>query len=150
MIGRIPHIDQARFLKKVNNLLLLILFIKIAGFFTWIDSIGVIRVFKIVSRISMTFAIMRLHRYIVAYGTGGAMRWKNFLSPLLYSGYLLLGVASFMWSTDPGYSALQWIMDFESFVFAFYFMRCLAQIETYFPGNKIRYYNLFGNAAFYI
>src|SRR6201999_4030597 len=46
--------------------------------------------------------------------------------------------------------ALQWIMDFESFVFAFYFMRCLSQIETYFPGNNIRYYNLFGNASFYI
>src|ERR1700744_1874217 len=109
MIGRIPHIDQARFLKKVNNLLLLILFIKIAGFFTWIDSIGIILVFKIVSRISMTIAIIRMHRMIVAYGEGGALRWKNAASPLLYTAYLTLGVASFMWSTDPGYSALQWI-----------------------------------------
>src|ERR1700744_2418014 len=127
MIGRIPHIDQARFLKKVNNLLLLILFIKIAGFFTWIDSIGVIRVFKIVTRIAMTIAIVRVHSAIVAYGTVGTMRWKNSLSPILYCVYLALGLASFMWSTDPGYSALQWIMDFESFVFAFYFMRCLCQ-----------------------
>ena len=142
--------DHTAFLRKIDKLLLLILFIKIAGFFTWIDSIGIIRVFKIVTRISMTIAIIRVHGMIVAYGAGGALKWKNFLSPLLYTFYLILGVASFMWSTDPGYSALQWIMDFESFVFAFYFMRCMAQLETYFPGNKIRYYNLFGNAAFYI
>ena len=150
MIAPVPHIDHARFLRKVNNLLLLILFIKIAGFFTWINSIGMIRVFKIVSRISMTIGIIRLHGYIVSYGAVKGMRWKNVFSPLLYSVYLVLGVASFMWSTDPGYSLLQWIMDFESFVFAFYFMRCLALIETWFPESSIRYYHIFGNAAFFI
>src|ERR1700761_5582465 len=140
-------IDHTIFLKKIDRLLLLILFIKIAGFFTWIDNIGLIRAFKIVTRIAMTIAIIRLHGNIIRYGAGGAMKWKNILSPLLYSAYLILGIVSFMWSTNPGYSALQWIMDFESFVFAFYFMRCLAQIETWFPGSDIRFYHLFGNAA---
>jgi hypothetical protein len=27
---------------------------------------------------------------------------------------LVLGLASIMWSTDPGYSALQWVMTIES------------------------------------
>ena len=144
------HIDHSDFLKKMNWILFLILFIKIAGFFTWIDNVGIIRVFKIVTRIAMTIAIIQVHGRIVRYGTAGTLKWKNSLSPILYCAYLALGVASFMWSTDPGYSALQWIMDFESFVFAFYFMRCLAQIEIYFPESRIRYYNLFGNAAFYI
>lgn len=144
------HIDHSQFLRKINRLLILILFIKVAGFFTWIDIVGVVRVFKIISRISMTFAIIGVHKMIVEYGTGGNMKWKNSLSPLLYAGYLLLGFASFMWSTNPGYSLLQWVMDFESLVFAYYFMLCLAQIETYFPESKIRFYNIFGNATFYI
>jgi exopolysaccharide production protein ExoQ len=144
------HIDHSVFLKNINRLLFLILLIKIAGFFTWVDNVNVIRVFKIITRIAMTIAIIRVHSRIVRYGTGGSLKWKNSLSPILYCAYLVLGLASFMWSTDPGYSLLQWIMDFESFVFAFYFMRCLAQIEVYFPESKIRFYNLFGNAAFYI
>lgn len=147
---RNDHMDHTQFLEKINRLLFLILFIKIAGFFTWIDSIGVIRVFKIVTRISMTIAIIRLYYTIVRYGASGNMKWINVLSPLLYSAYLILGIASFMWSTDPAYSLLQWVMDFESFVFAFYYMRCLSQIETYFPDSSIRYYNLFGNAGFFI
>lgn len=144
------HIDHSAFLAKMNRLLLLILFIKIAGFFTWIDNVGIIRIFKIVSRISMTVAIIYLHQRIVRYGASGGIRWKNTLSPVLYSMYLVLGIASFMWSSDPGYSALQWIMDFESFVFAFYYIRCLVQIEAFFPQSTIRFYNLFGNAGFFI
>src|ERR1700748_782423 len=93
------HIDHVPFLRKVNTLLLLILFIKIAGFFTWIDNIGLIRAFKIVTRIAMTIAIVRLHRQIIQYGAGGALKWKNSFSPILYTAYLALGVASFMWST---------------------------------------------------
>ena len=144
------HIYHSKFLKKINALLILILFIKVSGFFTWIEMVGVIRIFKIVSRISMTYAIIVLHKKIVNYGTSGVMRWENSLSPLLYMGYLILGFASFMWSTNPGYSLLQWIMDFESLVFAYYFMRCLAQIELYFPESNIRFYHVFGDATFYI
>jgi hypothetical protein len=64
--------------------------------------------------------------------------------------YLLLGLISFLWSTNIGYSALQWIMDIEGFVFAFFFVRSLSLLETYFPDNPIRFYNLMGNVAFII
>jgi O-antigen ligase len=52
-----------------------------------------------------------------------------------------------MWSTDPGYSSLQWLMTLESFVFAFYFMKCYMLLDEYFPGHTIRFYNTMGNTV---
>jgi O-antigen ligase len=68
-------------------------------------------------------------------------------APFLYVAYLLLGLASVMWSTNPGYSSLQWLMTLESFVFAFYFMKCYMLLDEYFPGHTIRFYNTMGNTV---
>jgi len=62
--------------------------------------------------------------------------------------YLLLGFASIMWSTNPGYSTLQWLMDVECLVFSYFFMRCISLIEIYFPESDIRFYNIMGNVTF--
>jgi len=141
--------DEA-FLKKTNTLLLWVLFIMVAGFFTWSENVVITRIIKVIGRIGMTVASYLLYKRVINYGAVGSFKWRNLLSPLLYTSYLLLALVSFLWSTNVGYSALQWVMDIESYVFAFYFVRCLFLIETYFPNNNIRFYNLMGNVAFMI
>ncbi|PCJ65324.1 MAG: exopolysaccharide transporter [Bacteroidetes bacterium] len=140
--------DHSKFLKRVDSLLLIVLFIMVAGFFTWSENIVITRVIKVVTRIGMTVAIYFVHQKIVNYGAIRSFNWSHIWAPIFYVGYLLLGLASIMWSTDPGYSSLQWVMTLESFVFAFYFMKCYMLLDEYFPNHHIRFYNTMGNTVF--
>lgn len=140
--------NHKKFLRKVNVLLLIMLFIMTAGYFTWSESLLVTRLLKVVGRISVTFGAWYIFRMLVKRGAVASFNWQNSLSPLLYAFYLGLGLISILWSTDKGYSLLQWFMDFESLVFAFYFMRCFMLLDVYYAGHTIRFYNLLGNTAF--
>lgn len=73
---------------------------------------------------------------------------ENILSPVLYSLYLLLGFVSFTWSTNWTYSALQWLMTFESFIFTYYFFRVTFQVKEYFPERKPHLVSMFAWAIF--
>jgi exopolysaccharide production protein ExoQ len=141
---------QDYFLKKINLLLLLVLFVMTAGYFTWSESLLITRIVKIIGRLTVTIGVIMIFRMLVDYGAAASYKWQNKMSPLLYAVYLGLGLVSILWSTDKGYSMLQWFMDFESLVFAFYFMRCFMLLDNYFPGHRIRFYNLMGNTAFVI
>ena len=138
------------FLKKINWWLFIVLFIMIAGFFTWNENIVITRVIKVVTRIGMTGAIYFIYKKIINHGAVASFQIKNSLSYLFYCAYLILGFISFMWSTDVAYSSLQWIMDVESLVFSYFFIKSLLLLEEYFPNNEIRFYNLLGNTAFLI
>jgi hypothetical protein len=141
-------VNHQRFLQKTGWWLLLVLLVMVGGYFTWSENVVITRLIKVVGRMGMTLAAILLHRRIVKRGALASFQWKNQLSPFLYFGYLALGFVSFLWSTDVGYSALQWFMDVEGLVFAFYFIKCLMLLENYFPGNHIRFYNLMGNTVF--
>jgi exopolysaccharide production protein ExoQ len=131
-------------------LLTLIVLIKLAGFFTWNNDVGATRAFKLVSRVAMTVAAYGAYRLVLRRGAIDSFRWHNSLAPLLYAGYLLLGLASVLWSSNPAYSLLQWLMDLETLVFAFYFVKCFLLLREFFPGSPVRFYNVLGNAAFII
>ena len=143
-----PIAENAKFLKRTEWWLLIILFLMIGGFFTWTDNVAITRVMKVVSRIGMTIAIYMIHQSIVKKGAISSFRWKSIWSPFLYFAYIGLGFISFLWSTDVGYSLLQWTMDIESLLFAFYFMKSLMLLDTYFPGNTIKFFNLMGHTVF--
>ncbi|OUJ69830.1 O-antigen ligase family protein [Hymenobacter crusticola] len=139
--------DHRRFLRAIQLLLTLVLLIKLAGFFTWSEGVNFTRVFKMTSRLTMTAAVYGTYRLILSRGAVDSFRWQNSLAPLLYGAYLLLGVVSLLWSSDAGYSLLQLVMDAESFVFAFYFVKCFLLLDTFFPTGDIRLYRVLGDAA---
>lgn len=141
-------IDHTRFLKQIQWWMLLMLFVMTAGYFTWSESLMVTRIIKIIGRLSVTVGIWYVFRMLIRRGAVASFEWQNQWSPFLYFGYLSLGMISIWWSTDKVYSLLQWFMDFESLVFAFYFMRCFMVLDNYFDGHRIRFYNLLGNTAF--
>lgn len=139
---------EALFLKQTNLYLLVVLFLMVAGFFTWSENVNITRAIKVVGRMGVMLASIGIYRRILNFGAVDSIQIKNLFSPLLYGAYLLLGFASFLWSTNPGFSALQWLMTVQSLVFAWYFTKSIFLLDQFFPGHNIRMYNLLGNTVF--
>ncbi|NMR34269.1 O-antigen ligase family protein [Chryseobacterium aquaticum] len=141
-------LQHQQFLKKLNNQLFIILLLMVACFFTWSENVNITRAIKVVGRMGVMISSILLYRKIIRYGSINSLEYKNIFSPILYIGYLILGFISFSWSTNPGFSALQWFMTAQSFVFAYFFVKSLKVLDVYFNGHNIRLYHLLGNAVF--
>ncbi len=126
----------------------IILLLMVACFFTWSENVAITRGIKVVGRMGVMLSSILIYRKIIRYGSVNSLVYKNIFSPLLYVGYLTLGFISFSWSTNPGFSALQWFMTFQSFVFAYFFVKSLKILDIYFEGHQIRLYHLLGNTVF--
>ncbi|WP_312342524.1 O-antigen ligase family protein [Chryseobacterium binzhouense] len=137
-----------QFLKKLNNQLFIILLLMVACFFTWSENVNITRAIKVVGRMGVMISSILVYRKIINYGSINSLEYKNIFSPILYICYLILGFISFSWSTNPGFSALQWFMTFQSFVFAYFFVKSLKVLDVYFEGHNIRLYHLLGNTVF--
>ncbi|SHE47164.1 O-antigen ligase family protein [Chryseobacterium takakiae] len=140
--------EHQRFLKKINNQLFIILLLMVACFFTWSENVAITRAIKVVGRMGVMISSIMVYYRIISYGGVNSLVYKNIFSPVLYMAYLFLGFVSFSWSTNPGFSALQWFMTFQSFVFAYFFVKSLAILDVYFEGHSIRLYHLLGNTVF--
>lgn len=142
--------QHEKFINQTNKYLLLILFLMVGCFFTWSENVTITRAIKVVGRMGVMISSIVMYRRILKYGAADTLNFKNTFSPLLYLAYLFLGFLSFGWSTNPGFSALQWFMTVQSFVFSYYFIKSLKVLDTYFEGHKIKLYNLLGNTVFYL
>ncbi|MBF9239664.1 O-antigen ligase family protein [Hymenobacter sp. BT683] len=142
--------DYSAFLRLVQVLLTVIVLVMLASFFTWTDNVAVTRAAKIVARVAMTGAAYGVYRLILARGAVDSFRWQHSLAPLLYGAYLLLGVASLLWSTNPGYSLLQLVMDVASLVFAYFFVKCFLLLEAFFPARSVLLSQVLGTASFWL
>jgi exopolysaccharide production protein ExoQ len=142
------HKDHSAFFKKTNWQLLLILLLMTACFFTWSENVVITRIIKVIGRMGMLAASWYVYSSIIQYGAADNLKTNNVLSISFYGLYLLLGFASFMWSTNVGYSSLQWFMTSQTLVFCFFFIKSLYLLDQYFPKHPIRLYNLLGNSAF--
>ncbi|MFN4365629.1 O-antigen ligase family protein [Chryseobacterium hispalense] len=140
--------EHHRFLRKINNQLFVILLLMVACFFTWSENVTITRAIKVVGRMGVMISSIVVYYRIISYGSVNSLVYKNIFSPILYIAYLILGFISFSWSTNPGFSALQWFMTFQSFVFAYFFVKSLAILDVYFEGHTIRLYHLLGNTVF--
>lgn len=145
-----PLTDHTRFLTLAKWLLLGILFMMIAAFFTWSENITITRIIKVIGRMGMLGASWMVYRMILQYGAVDALKGDNLLAVGFYMLYLALGFASFIWTSSIGVSALQWFMTSQTMVFCYYFIKSLYTLDAYFPGHPIRLFNLLGNAIFAI
>lgn len=96
----------------------------------------------------MTGSVMLILLRLRKFGCIDMFEYQRSLTVVLYILYLGLGFASFTWSTDPKYSALQWFMTFESFVFVFLFYKVIYTINEFYPHHKIDLVYLFTRAIF--
>ncbi|WP_243389453.1 O-antigen ligase family protein [Flavobacterium branchiophilum] len=132
----------------MNNYLFIILFLMVGCFFTWSENVNITRAIKVVGRMGVMISSIVAYKKIVAYGAVNTLEHKNIYAPLFYIFFLFEGLISFSWSTNPGFSALQWFMTFQSFVFAYYFIKSLKLLDVFFEGHQIRLYHLLGNTVF--
>lgn len=142
--------DHGPFLRLVQVLLTVIVLVMLASFFTWTDNVAVTRAAKIVARVAMTGAAYGVYRLILSRGAVDSFRWQHSLAPLLYGAYLLLGVASLLWSTNPGYSLLQLVMDVTSLVFAYFFVKSFLLLEAFFSARSVLLSQVLGTASFWL
>lgn len=140
--------DHQSFFRKIDKHLLLICLVMIACFFTWSENVAITRLIKVVGRMGMLYASYRVYKSIIQYGAADNLITNNVLAMIFYLLYLVLGLASFMWSTNPAYSALQWFMTSQTLVFCFFFIKSLYLMDEFFPDHSIKLYNIIGNAAF--
>lgn len=135
---------------KVAATLTFILLLQLIGFFTLTENIAITRVLKVLLRLSTVYWIIKFHSSLKKNGDLPTCKYEHTLIPILYGAYLYMGAVSFLWSTNVGYSALQLIMDLESFLFAYYFMKILVIVNHYYPEYKIRLSALVFYAIFII
>lgn len=141
---------ERSFLLKLEWWLILILLFKLAGFFTISENVAVTRVLKVIFRISMTGAVWYIVSLLKKKGLTPYIKVTDWLGPSFYSAYLLMGFASMLWSTDPGYSGLQLIMDLESFVFSFWLVQIVLTLNHHYPGSRLRLSWIIGVPIFII
>ncbi len=98
----------------------------------------------------MTAWIWLIYKKIISSGKPASFKKENTLAYLFYGLYLLLGLASVLWSTNPGYSMLQLIMNLESLAFVVIFVKTIVLIQHYFPEIKLTFAKIFGPAVFLI
>lgn len=147
MTTKAPN-DHTAFLKTINNYMFVVLLLMAACFFTWSENVNITRVIKVVGRMGLMLSSIGIYYKIIRHGAVNTLSYKNIFSPLLYFCYLALGFLSFMWSTNPGFSALQWFMTFQSLVFAYFFIKSLKLLDVFFEGHTVRLYHLLGNSVF--
>ncbi len=148
MRTNVLHINNTLFLKNTRWQLLLILTLMIACFFSWSENIQITRGIKMTGRLTVMIASYRVYRSILRYGAIDSLKWQHIQVVLFYVGYLILGLASFMWSTNVGYSALQWLMTTQTLVFCYFYIKSLYLLDHYFPNHPIKLYELLGNSSF--
>lgn len=123
---------------QISFWLTVILLVQLVGFFTLTENIAITRVLKVILRIGSVGWIILYYRKLVKKGNVASLKYEHTLVPLLYGAYLFMGLVSFLWSTNIGYSALQLIMDIESFVFAYYYIKIIVLVNNYYPEYKFR------------
>jgi len=138
------------FIRTTLNVLTVIVCLKTLGYFTLSENIAITRVLKVLIRISMTVWIWMVNKKIIQRGNIPSFHRKHILGPFFYGLYLFLGFASLLWSTNPGYSLLQLVMNIESFFFTWIFMKTFILLRTSYPDYQIRLSIIFAPAVFFI
>lgn len=134
--------------RNMEFLLILILLTMIAGYFSIAEEKIVNQVFKTISRVGMAGVIALIFMRLGNLGCNTTFSYRHLVAPLLYVLYLALGFASLLWSSDWTYSALQWFMNTESFVFVVLFMHVVAVYNRHFPDRTINLVKVFAWAIF--
>ena len=128
---------QPWIIRNIATVLTIIFFVKVAGYFTVIEDRTITQIFKVIARIGMTGTIWLVFRQLGRIGCLTGPRFGHTLALWLYAIYLAIGLLSFGWSTDPGYSALQWLMTVESLVFCILYVQVTVIVNEHFPERAI-------------
>ena len=106
------------------GLLVTMMILRIVSYFMVSESAAVTRVFKVFLRILLTGIAYLLYRRSMA-AFPYRFAYFNVLAWFFYLLYLLLGIASLMWSSSVSYSSLQLVMDLECLAFVYWYWKLI-------------------------
>ncbi|RMG67777.1 MAG: O-antigen ligase domain-containing protein [Bacteroidetes bacterium] len=104
------------------GILITMMILRIVSYFMVSESAAVTRVFKVFLRILLTGIAYLLYRREMG-RRAYPFAYFNVLAWFFYVLYLLLGIASLMWSSSAPYSALQLVMDVECVAFVYWYWK---------------------------
>lgn len=139
---------------KLNNRvyfeLFFMLLLMTVSFFTISKNLAITQGFKAGVRTIVLFWAWFEITMLKRKGFVTGIDYVNQETLLFYILYLILGFASFMWSSKVSFSVLQWLMVVQSFATAYFIMRLFIVYNHYFVFKTIRLTQLFSYVVFII
>ena len=149
-----PSDKKAVMLNKLNNRvyfeLFFMLLLMTVSFFTISKNLAITQGFKAGVRTIVLFWAWFELILLKRKGFITGVEYENREALWFYLLYLLLGFASFMWSSKVSFSILQWLMVVQSLVTAYFIMRLFVVYNHYFVFKPIRLTQLFSYVVFII
>ncbi len=135
--------------------LVFILFIKIMGFATIIESAGIAKVLKLVMGLFATGMTFRLYGKLRKNGYIASFDMRNSFVLYLYVAYLLMGGISLTYANDTPFAIIQLIRDVDLLIFAIYFTRVIKMINFFHPEKGLRFtalmcWGIFFNTMYFL
>ena len=114
-----------------------ILILRLCSYFMLSEDVAVTQALKVFMRLATTGWVLIL---LSGISVRGQLRITSefSLSPVLYSAYLLLGIASLLWTSSVNDSVLHLLMDMETLLFSYVFIRMIVTKNHFLPENSIR------------
>lgn len=122
---------------------------RLVGFSTIGESPALAKVLKTGIGLVMTTISIVILNNITSKGLIPSFRYQNVIVILLYSAYLMLGLASLTWTSDIAVSALQITRDIEMLVFSFIFTYIIVMLNHYYPDDQIHLGGIFAPAIIF-
>ena len=133
--------------KRLQRFLILLLALRIVSYFVLTDSIVIVQVTKASLRVVITLLLSVILFFQSRKSNSKKSKFLQVTPWVLYGLYLLLGLASLFWTSSFQASALQWIMDFEGFIFAWMFMSVLYSYKQSDPNNFFELHKIIAPAV---
>ena len=132
--------------KRLQRFLILLLALRIISYFVLTDNIVIVHVTKASLRVFITLLLSVILFFQSRINNPKKSKFLQVAPWVLYGLYLLLGAASLFWTSSFHSSALQWIMDFEGFIFAWMFMSVLYTYKQRDPHNYFELHKIIAPA----
>ena len=136
--------------KRLRFIIYTLVLMMIVSYFTISKVVLVTQAFKAGVRTLLTIWAIVLLLRLSNRGFLTQIEYTNRPAIWFYIIYLLLGAASFIWSTNVYFSVLQWLMIVQSLIFAYFFFKLFLVYNWYYPSHHLRLTKVFAVAIFII
>jgi exopolysaccharide production protein ExoQ len=149
MISEVTTSAKKRSANSFYIIAVTLLALRICSYFMLSEEVQITQMLKILLRISVTLATALL---LVRHKSGSQKQKLSITQPLslvLYFAYLGLGIASLLWTTSFSDSALHLLMDAETLLFCYLYIK-LILFKQYEEGSGIRFSRITAISVFLI
>ena len=137
-------------LKHVHQFMVLMLVLRIVSYFMLSEELFITQAIKAGLRTLLT-AIVLMHAIAqVVKKDKVSISVTQGMPLILYCIYIFFGAASLLWTSSFSQSLMQWLMDFETLVFTFLYMRMFLHYKINDVNNELKVGKLLSSAVFIV